>query len=102
MSARKNDTFYWLSAKGIAGKIVASVDKSTNTVTIEQANKKGIDEVTVYLNEDMVDLFSEVKVVYNGKTTVVNPQISLDLLRQTTQDRSDPNYQFCISVTVKI
>jgi len=102
MSARKNDTFYWLSAKGIAGKIVASVDKSTNTVTIEQANKKGIDEVTVYLNEDMVDLFSEVKVVYNGKTTVVNPQISLDLLRQTTQDRRDPNYQFCVSVTVKI
>ena len=102
LNVRDNHSFYWLSVKGAtSGSVVASYDKSTNTVTVEQASKRAIEEITIYLNEDMVDLFSEVKVVYNGKTTTVMPQISLDLLRQTTSNRSDPSYQFCASVTVK-
>lgn len=95
-------SFYWLSAKATNGIIDASYDKATNTVTISECSVRRAD-VTVYLNEEMVDLFSPVKIVMpDGSVTEFTPEISLDLLRETTKERGDQNYQFCASYTFKI
>ena len=49
----------------------------------------------------MVDLFSTVKIITkSGKEIEVTPEISLDVLRETTAERGDPNYQFCAKITL--
>ena len=99
---REIDSFYWISTKATSGIIDASYDKATNTITIHECSAKRAN-VTVYLNEEMVDLFSTVKIVMpDGTVNEFTPEISLDLLRQTTSERGDPNYQFCASYTFKI
>lgn len=95
------ESFYWLSTAASMGTIDASYDKTTNTITIKQCTISRAD-VTIYLNEDMVDLFSPVKLVMpDGSVTEFTPEISLDLLRETTAERGDPNYQFCASYTFR-
>lgn len=94
--------FYWISTAATSGTIDASYDKATNTITISECTVRRAD-VTVYLNEDMVDLFSPVKIVMpDGTVEEFTPELSLDLLRETTKERGDPNYQFCASYTFKI
>lgn len=102
IKARDNNTFYWLSAEGVDTTVVAKLDKSTNTITVGKCNRKAISSITIYLNEDMLDIFSQVTVVYDDSVKIYTPEISLDLLRQTTEERCDPNYQFCASITIKI
>ena len=52
--------------------------------------------LTVYLNEDMVDLFKPVTIkLPSGKEITFTPEISVDVIRKTTQERGDKNYQFC-------
>jgi len=93
--------FYWLSTTGNTSTIIASYDKSTNTVTISKCDKRAAPQLTIYLNEDMLDVFSEVTVVLpSGKTKTYTPTISLETLRATTEGRGDPNYQFCASITI--
>lgn len=100
-SVREIESFYWLSSKAEEGIIDASYDKATNTVTI--ASCTATDEVTVYLNEQMVDLFKEVTVILpDGSQQTFTPEISEELLRKTTEERGDPNYQFCSSYTFKV
>lgn len=95
-------SFYWLSTSATSGTIDASYDKATNTITFKQCSIKRTN-ITIYLNEEMVDLFSPVKVVMpDGSVTEFTPEISLDLLRKTTSERGDPNYQFCASYTFKM
>ena len=99
---REIRSFYWISTKARAGNIDISYDKDTNTITVSECTIKRSD-ITIYLNEDMVDLFSTVKIVMpDGRTEEFMPQISLDLLRETTDERGDPNYQFCASYTFRI
>lgn len=99
---RDIDSFYWLSTSASAGIIDASYDKATNTITLAQCSARRAN-VTIYLNEDMVDLFSPVKIVMpDGTVKEFMPEISLDLLRETTKERGDPNYQFCASYTFKL
>lgn len=96
------NSFYWLSAKATNGIIDASYDKATNTITIAECSIRRAN-VTIYLNEEMVDLFSPVKIVMpDGSVQEFTPEISLDLLRETTKERGDPNYQFCASYTFKL
>lgn len=93
------DSFYWLSTTLQTGIIDASYDKSTNTVTIK-TDKVGKGEITVYLSEDMVDIFSPVNIVLpDGTTKTITPEISVATLRETTAERGDPNYQFCAQFT---
>ncbi len=95
-------SFYWLSTSAINGTIDASYDKATNTITIKQCSVARAN-ITIYLNEEMVDLFSPVKIVMpDGSVTEFTPEVSLDLLRETTSERGDPNYQFCASYTFKM
>ena len=98
---REIRSFYWISTKARSGNIDISYDKTTNTITVLECSIKN--DITIYLSEDMVDLFSTVKIVMpDGSTEEFMPQISLDLLRETTDERGDPNYQFCASYTFRI
>ncbi len=101
--ARDVDNFYWIGAKAEKGVIAASYDKASNTITIDEFSKKTISEITFYLTEDMVDLFKPVKVMYDGKVIYeYQPPISLDLLRSSTERRSDPGYQFSAELVIKL
>ncbi len=95
-------SFYWLSTEARSGTIDARFDKETNTITIASCSIKRAN-ITIYLNEEMVDLFSPVTIVLpDGSEKTFTPEISLELLRTTTAERGDPNYQFCASYTFKI
>ena len=96
---REINSFYWLSTEIKSGVIDATYDKSTNTITIK-TDKVGKGEITVYINEEMVDIFKPVNIVLpNGTTKTITPKISIDTLRKTTAERGDPNYQFVTSFT---
>lgn len=98
---RKTNSFYWLSSDADNGLIDATYDKATNTITFTRCSMRN-GKVTIYLNEDMVDLFSPVKIILSdGSEKTFTPEISLELLRETTAERGDPNYQFCASYTFK-
>ncbi len=93
------NTFYWLATDADGGSIDASYDKATNTITVKSCTMRS-GKLTVYLNEDMVDLFKPVTVkLPSGKELTFTPEISLDVIRKTTAERGDPNYQFCASYT---
>jgi len=48
-------------------RLVATVDRSSNTVTVEA---KGVTDVTLYFNDVMLDLEQPIKVICNGAETV--------------------------------
>ncbi|MBQ8639467.1 MAG: hypothetical protein IJ468_09880 [Lachnospiraceae bacterium] len=91
---------YWLWAEHSAsvGSVIASYDRSDNSITIEELTSSGV--VKVLLNEDMLDVFSPITVRYPDHTEVVTVQPNLELLRSTTAERGDRNYQFCASITL--
>jgi hypothetical protein len=96
------NSFYWLSAplslsKGI---LDISYDKETNTVRVNSSSiQSATAKITVYLSEDMLDLFSEVHFEFNGKVTSFMPKISEELIVKTTKERGDKNFQFASSFT---
>lgn len=93
-------SFYWISTTAESSTVDISYDKATNTITMNSSRLRS-GEITIYLNEDMVDLFSPVKVVLTSGTVLeFTPEISTDLLRSTTAERGDPNYQFAASITL--
>lgn len=101
-SMRTINSFYWLSSNASKGMIDASYDKASNTVTIHSCTLQRT-TLTIYLNEEMVDLFSPVTVIMaDGSSETFTPEISLDLIRSTTAERGDPNYQFCASYTIRL
>lgn len=98
---RLGESFYWLQAdKGNKeGTIVASYDKETNSIHVEQCSVPG--EVTFLLNNDMLDLFKPVTVnTPDGNSTEITVTPDIDLLQKTTEERGDYNYQFAAEITV--
>jgi dienelactone hydrolase len=96
---REVSSFYWLSTNAQSGEVDISYNKSTNTVTVKASKVNG--DLTIYLNEDMVDLFSEVTVVLpDGSTKKFMPKISVETIRKTIAERGDPNYIFCAEYTI--
>jgi hypothetical protein len=59
---------YWIevppSDGATASNIKASVDRETNTITIQST---GVTEVTLFFNDDLLDMDRKVKVVSNGR-----------------------------------
>jgi len=88
--------FYWLDApKNVeAGLVVASIDKAENAIRIEKL--EGVNaQVSVLLNDDMLDLDKPVKVIYpDGKTTIVDVELDEKLLIESTRRSGDKNVQF--------
>lgn len=77
--------------------MLVSYDKAANRVTIETDSLSG--DFSVLLNEDMVDFSKPVVFVVDGKEIPMTVTPSLDVLRETTAERGDPNYQFFAEVS---
>lgn len=79
-------------------EVTASI--SGNTVTLEKCDYTSI---SIYLNDQMVDLDKEVTVVYNGKN-IFNGKVkrSVDVMKQSMAERNDPSYVFPAEITVKV
>jgi hypothetical protein len=93
--------FYWLAnpqPKG--GQRVVAV-RDGQTITIEEAS--GVEELTVLLDDDMLDLDRPIKVVVDGKTAFegVAPR-TLGTAARTLAERGDPRAIFLAEVRVKI
>ncbi len=96
---RTIESFYWLSARNIGngGLIIAAADKATNTINIEPGTT--VKEFTVLLNEDMLDLFRPITVVSpEGLSKEVMVETDYNLLKKTTWERGDKNYQFAAKI----
>lgn len=85
-----HDRFYWLQMTPENGKgrprIVASV--KDNTITIEESD---VDEVTILLHDDLVDLDAPV-VVQQSATTLFNGEVnrSISTIAESLLSRNDP------------
>lgn len=94
--------FYWLGVpadEAKKGNFISARIKG-NTITIEQCDYS---QVTICLNDHMVNLDKPVKVKY-GKKTLFKGYLNRtkDNLRFTMEERGDPAYCFPAKVTVKI
>ncbi len=80
---------YWLGTSAMARNAHASgtIDRKTNTIRVES---EGVSHITLYLNDELVDLNRPVKVIRNKvESSLVIPRrlpITLDLLRDGTSD----------------
>ena len=94
--------FYWLgvpAGETAKGKTVTA-QISGNTVEILSCDYS---ELTVYLNDTLVDLGKPVRIVCNGAKLFEGPlERSPATMRQTLARRGDPSYIFPASVTVKM
>jgi len=97
--------FYWLEVPESelgAGKTVIAEIKG-NTVEISRCDYSTL---TIYLDEDMVDLDSTVRVILKrgeeGKEQVFNPERKVETLRKTIENRGDPSYMFPVSISIRI
>ena len=98
---RDVESFYWLSASYdvTEGVIIASYDKTTNSITIEENSANG--PVTVLISNDMLDVFSPITVNTPNKSYEVTVTPDYELLKRTTYERGDKNYQFIASITIE-
>lgn len=88
---REKDTFYWLEADASvdSGVITASVDKDTNTITVEPDEKVNGD-FAILLHPELVDISRPltIKTKDISKTIDINP--SADYLRESMLENGDP------------
>ena len=98
---REVESFYWLSASYdvTEGVIIASYDKTTNSITIEENSANG--PVTVLISNDMLDVFAPITVNTPNKSYEVTVTPDYELLKRTTYERGDKNYQFITSITIE-
>ena len=83
---------YWIEVPPSDGatesRVEAKIDKATNTVTVDA---KGVAEITLYYNDELVDLDQPVKVVCNGNEfTDFVPRNYNVFLELVYGGRSDP------------
>ena len=91
-------SFYYLRAPyGTTGIVLVSYDKAENRVTIDTDSVSG--DFSVLLNEDMVDFSKPIVFVVDGTEVQMKVTPSLDVLRETTAERGDPNYQFFAEIS---
>ena len=93
---RQTESFYYLSAPYTAAGTQKVNLCENNRVEIDLSGFDG--EFSVYFNEDMIDFakpvtfaLSDGETQWEAERTLVP---DLELLRQTTAERGDPNYQF--------
>ena len=98
---RDVESFYWLSASYdvTEGVIIASYDKATNSITIEENSANG--PVKVLISNDMLDVFSPITVNTPEGSYEVTVTPDYELLKSTTYERGDKNYQFVASIVIE-
>ena len=93
-SMRDVESFYWLSASKevTEGVVIASFDRETNTITIEEDTTNG--PISILISNDMLDVFSTIWVNAPDISYEINLVPDYELLKSTTYERGDRNYQF--------
>ena len=99
---RLTESFYWLNAPVSmdSGVIYATWDACNNTATITTESVSGT--FNILLNWDMADLSKPVTLVVNGKTCQQKVTPCREIIKETTQDRGDINYQFSAVAAVTV
>ena len=98
------EAFYWLGAPLSEAKkgmmVAAHIDKAANTVVIEDCDYPSL---TIYLNDNLVDLDKPVKVVKGGKVLFEGSLTrSPKSMRASLNARQDIGYIFPAQVTVTL
>ena len=95
---REVRSFYYLRAPyGTNGIVLVSYDRASNRIEITTEDLSG--DFSILLNEDMVDFSKPVTFVVDGTEVSRTITPSLDVLKETTAERGDPNYQFFAEVS---
>lgn len=96
--------FYWVAAPedelcSANGKyVIAQIDR--NTIDIERCDYSGL---TIYLNDQLVDLDKTVKVTYGGKTVFKGKVARTeDVIASSLETREDPSYVFCSKINIRL
>lgn len=98
---RKVNSNYWLRV-GMdrnTGVIAVKYSKEDNSITVEK-DGDGAD-FEILLNEEMLDVFSPITVNGPAGSVTVNVTPDSELIRETTYERGDRNYQFCVVLKYK-
>lgn len=98
---RDVESNYWLRASFDVneGMVIASYDKESNSITIEENTANG--PITVLINEDMLDVFSPITVNTPSGSYETTVTVDYELLKSTTYERGDENYQFVASIVIE-
>lgn len=100
-SLRDSHMFYWLDRDGLLtnATIIASYNTENNSVTIEQCDaEKGT--LKIFLNPQMLDVFSDVTVNFKDTSVVVRPIVSRQIMQNTITARGDKNYIFTSEIDI--
>ncbi len=89
---RQTDSFYYLRADESASGVLRVTNRGDNTFVIDASAFGG--DFEILLNEDMVDFEKPVRFVIGEKSACFGVVPDLSVLKQTTAERGDPNYQF--------
>ncbi len=95
---RETQSFYWLSMPESVqeGRVIASYDRASNTIVLEEASAKG--PLTILVNEEMLDFDRPVTVTDGEKTICRRLTPDRTLLEKTTRERGDMHFQFCAKI----
>jgi hypothetical protein len=93
-----SETFYWLRADESIreGVVIVNYDKASNTFRVEKNTAKG--DVRIMLNDEMVDLFSPVTVVFDGGTTSCTVTPDIEYMKKTISEKWDKNMIFAAEI----
>ena len=95
---------YWLqvppSDGAVAARINAKIDRDTNTITIDA---DGVTEVSLYFNDDLIDLEKPVKVICNGAENIDQiPRSFKVTMEMIFKARSDPGRVYVASKSYSV
>ncbi|MDF2542323.1 MAG: hypothetical protein K0S47_2041 [Herbinix sp.] len=95
---RNTNCFYWLkrNPEVTQGEIIARFDTSLNKIIIERDTTEG--QFQILVNEEMIDLFAPILVETPKGCASVRANLSEKLIRETTYDRGDRNFQFVAAI----
>ena len=93
-SRRSVESFYYLRApyETTEGIVRIGYCPGENRIEIQTENLNG--DFSILLNEDMIDFEQPVLFELNGATVSLRVEPSMAVLKGTTWERGDPNYQF--------
>ncbi len=95
------NAFYWVSLPSSVNPVRGNTFEAKidgNTITID---KMDYDEVTIWLDDDMLDLSQPVTILYDNRTLFKqNVERTKASLEQSIYERKDPSFCFPAKVTV--
>ena len=92
-------TFYWIEVPEDELKRGKTVIAETDGSTI-RISRCDYSSITIYLDDDMMDLDRDVTVEFNGKKMVFRPERKAETLRSTLEERGDPQFMFPASIHI--